>query len=83
MGLWQSMTTTIPLVNSRDVLARIGVRCVWCTLPYFAFILAWAVFDPSRSVATPLSFFMLALPILGGLLDSYRIKRKSSPPAAA
>lgn len=81
MSLWQSMTT-IPLVDSRDVLARIGVLCVWCTLPYFAFILTWAAFDPSRSVATPSSFFMLAIPVLGGLLDWYRIKRRPVTPAA-
>ena len=36
MNLWKTLTSKIPLEDGRDAAARIAVRFVFCTFPYFA-----------------------------------------------
>ncbi len=79
MNFWQVLTKTVPLEEERDILARIGLRFLWCTGPYFLFVIIWFAFVTNRnSPLTELwpSLFFLAIPFLGGLNDWRRLKRQ-------
>jgi hypothetical protein len=78
MTLWQWLTKKQPLNDSRDVMARVGFRCVWCTLPYFAVALALAAFGQTELLLTPASGVVLFVPIAGGILDWYRVHRRAA-----
>jgi hypothetical protein len=73
--LWDAMTH-VPLRDERDLLARVGVRYLCCTGPYF--VLLWIIGlwrDKSE-----LSLGMLAfgcIPLLGALVDWHRLASAS------
>ena len=78
MNTWKWLTKKYPLENSRDIMARIGVRFVWCTGPYFLFAIVIATLGDNRLFTSWLTLFMLAIPFVGGLIDSYRLSRPSA-----
>ena len=79
MTLWQWFTNTLPLNDERDAMARVGCRFLWCTAPYFIIALSLASFGNAALLRTPLALFMVAIPILGGLIDWRRLQRRTSP----
>ena len=78
MTIWQGLTKTLPLNDEHDVLARIGFRFVWCTGPYFLVAYALSAFGDRTMLLHPASFFVLALPLAGGLLDWCRLRWRGS-----
>jgi hypothetical protein len=83
MTVWHWLTKKLPLDDDRDVMARIGFRYVWCTLPYFAAALGMAAFGVTTLLLSPLSVVPLVVPIAGGILDWWRVRRRPADPAAA
>ncbi len=77
MTLWQMLCSVPPLVDERDVMARIGFRFLWCTGPYFIVAAALSAFGNAALLANPAAFFMAAIPVLGGLHDWRRIRSRS------
>lgn len=63
-----------PLNDAHDLLARFGFRFVWCTFPYFVAI---TVIEASRgnviSGHDKVLLFVMAVPIIGGLIDLSRL----------
>lgn len=78
MTFMQCLTRKTPLENERDLMARIGVRCVWCTLPYFALALGLAAFGEMRPLLTPASAIALAVPLAGAVLDWRRLQLRTN-----
>ena len=73
-------TRQLPLENNRDVLARVGFRFLWATAPYFvfAYLLKIGPFaDGGSSLQRFLAAFIFVIPILGGLLDSWRLRYRA------
>jgi hypothetical protein len=81
MSFWQTMKS-LPLEDNRDILARIGMRCVCCTLPYFVFVYALNAFGFESPLTSPMSMWIVAIPIIGGVVDWFRIHRQSVRSAA-
>ena len=84
MNTWQSLTKKLPLEDGRDVMARIGVRFVWCTGPYFLIALILSMLGNSSLLASSVALWILAIPFLGGIIDCRRLnsrKRAPSTPA--
>jgi len=79
MQLWQTFTSEIILEDGRDLAARMGVRFFFCTFPYFAIALIMnAVGEGDGGFLnfwiTP---FILAIPILGGIIDWHRLHQRT------
>jgi hypothetical protein len=77
MDLWKTLTSTIPLEDGRDAGARIAVRFVFCTFPYFAIALVLNALGNDRFLTTWMAPFFLAIPLVGGVIDWYRLGRRT------
>lgn len=77
MNVWQSLTKTFPLEDERDLMARIGVRFVWGTGPYFLVALLLSMFGYDNLLRPWLSLWILAIPFLGGVIDWRRLNSRS------
>ncbi len=72
------LTKSIPLDNERDMMARIGLRFLCCTGPYFLIaIILYAFGRPSMLLSMWLGLFFLLIPFVGGVIDWYRLKDRS------
>ena len=85
MTVWQWFTKKLPLEDQRDVMARIGFRFLWCTGPYFLLAVILSAFDMTAMLSPSLALVVLAIPIIGGVIDWRRLKRRveRAPGAAA
>ena len=72
-------TRTLPLNDGRDVMARIGFRCVWCTIPYFALALLCAALGKPVLLLNPFAAIPLIVPVAGGVLDWLRVRAMHKP----
>ena len=79
MSFWKSFSKQLPLNDSRDVLARIGVRFVWCTGPFLLIAMTLSAFGNSGMLLSPWSFFIHLIPIVGGIIDWTRIRVSIAP----
>lgn len=77
MTLWQWLTIAPSLNNNRDLMARIGYRFLWCTAPYFIAISVLDSLGFGSVLNTPMTLFIFAIPLLGGLMDLCRLKKVS------
>lgn len=79
MTYWHWLTKKLPLLNDRDVLARMGFRFMWCTGLYF--VVAWilAAFGHMTLLVNPGALMIIAIPFAGGMLDWHRVHRKDYP----
>lgn len=64
---------TLPLETSREVWARIGFRCIWCTIPYFSFALVAAALGDPTFVLSPFAVVALIVPVIGGMIDAWKL----------
>jgi hypothetical protein len=76
MRIWKWLTKTYPLHDDKDVMARIGVRFLWCTAPYFVCAMTWAALRHEWLILNPVSAFAFLVPLVGGLLDWCRLPSK-------
>jgi hypothetical protein len=76
MTVWQWLTKTLPLENERDVMARIGFRFIWCTVPYFLLMFVLSAFGITVLFSPALALMILFLPIIGGVADWRRLQRR-------
>jgi hypothetical protein len=68
-------TKQLPLEDNRDVLARVGFRFLWTTVPIC--IIAYPFLkNPAFAVMRFLAVFSFLIPIAGGLVDWFRIRRR-------
>ena len=77
MNLWKTLTSRIPLEDGRDAAARIAVRFVFCTFPYFAIALGLNASGNNRLLTNWMAVFFLAIPIAGGMIDWYRLAQRT------
>ena len=78
MTYLKSSSNNHSLRDHRDVMARIGIRFVWCTGPYFLVAVIAANFGISTFFNLWPALFMLAIPFAGGLVDLYRLSSNVS-----
>jgi hypothetical protein len=85
MTVWQWLTKKLPLEDKRDVMARVGVRFLWCTGPYFLLAFILSALDINVMLSPALAVVILSIPIIGGVADWCRLKRRlqRAPGAAA
>jgi hypothetical protein len=74
MSFWRILTTEIPLDEERDVMARIGLRFIWCTGPFFLLAILLSSFGYSRTLLSGSALFIVLIPIVGGAIDWNRLK---------
>jgi hypothetical protein len=74
MKLWKTRFD-LPLDDQRHLFARVGLRFLCCTAPYLMGAFALVAFG-SKSLNVVPACFMLAIPILGGVSDWYRLKHR-------
>lgn len=72
-------TGRLPLEDRRDVLARVGFRFLWVTVPYFG--MAWFFgldpFGPPRPLlGLSATFLVISIPLIGGLIDWCRVQSR-------
>ena len=72
MNVFKSLT---PIEDNRHVLARVGLRFIFCTGPYFLTAIIAQSFGSDRLFAMWPALFMLAIPFTGGLLDWFRLHK--------
>lgn len=70
----------LPLEDKRDILARIGVRFLWATAPFFvlSFLAGIGPFgeDPQQWDRV-LSALIFLMPVIGGLWDWLRLQLRA------
>ncbi len=71
INLWKTLTSKIPIEDGRDAAARIANRFVFCTFPYFAVALILNALGNDRLLTNWMAPFVLAIPIVGGMIDWY------------
>jgi len=76
MSIWKLITKNYTLEDDRDVMARIGLRFVLCTGPYFLLATIAASLGSSVFFALWPALFVLAIPFAGGIVDWYRINKR-------
>jgi hypothetical protein len=77
MTRWQWLTKRILLEDERDIMARVGVRFIWCTGPYFFLAIVFSTFGKTAMLSPWPAFFFLAIPFIGGIVDWYRLKGRT------
>ncbi|WP_237229021.1 hypothetical protein [Rubinisphaera sp. JC750] len=77
MNLWQTLTSKIFLEDGRDLAARIGVRFIFCTFPYFVIALIMNAVGDGGLLNFWVAPFLLAVPIIGGMIDWYRLHHRT------
>lgn len=82
-GLWQTLTSRIPLENGRDAAARIAVRFVFCTFPYFTLATFMHALGDDRMLRGWIPWWILLIPILGGIVDAIRLRKRSRHDSAS
>ena len=77
MSLWDTFFKKIPVDDGRAVAARIAVRFVFCTFPYFTLALLMHAYGDDRLLTGWIAAWMLAIPVLGGMIDGYRLRHRT------
>lgn len=75
MTLRQWLTTSPPLENERDAMARVGFRFLWCTAPYFLLSLLSMAFGYDQLLQSQWAIIMVGIPLIGGLADWRQLKQ--------
>lgn len=75
MTVWQFLTTSIPLTDERDVMARIGQRFLLCTGPYALIAVGLSKIGYEGLLDSWMDLFLMLIPFLGGAVDWARLKR--------